>query len=64
VAVVDSASATAEEVAAFLDDREQRAVRPGGGRLELLVTDVPKSFADVASRFLGGSPTSVQQIDL
>jgi len=64
VPIVDSASATADDVAIFLDERDQAARRAGAGTLELLVTDVPKSFADVAARFLGGPPPEVHQIDL
>jgi glutamate racemase len=64
VPIVDSASATAEEVAAFLSERSQLAVRPRRGTLELLVTDLPKSFADVAARFLGEPVERVEQIDL
>jgi glutamate racemase len=64
VAIVDSASATAEEVAGFLAERGQAALRSHRGGLELLVTDLPKSFADVAARFLGEPVTDVHQIDL
>ena len=64
VAIVDSASATADEVAAFLAERNQAASRAGRGALELLVTDLPKSFAEVAARFLGEPVTEVHQVDL
>jgi len=65
VAVVDSALATAEEVASFLAERGQAAEREGKGSLELLVTDLPKSFKDMASRFLGEDDVGhVEQIDL
>lgn len=64
VAIVDSAQATADEVADFLVERRLSTARSGGGRLELLVTDLPKSFADVAARFLGEPALGVQQIDL
>lgn len=64
VPVVDSAGACAEEVAAFLRDREMATTRATPGTLELLVTDVPKSFAAVASRFLGGEVGTVKAIDL
>ncbi len=64
VAVVDSAHATATEVAAFLAERGQAAARDRRGELELLVTDLPKSFAVVAERFLGEPVGHVQQIDL
>jgi glutamate racemase len=67
VAIVDSAHATATEVASFLAERGQAAgPSEGGGRgsLELLVTDLPKSFASVAERFLGEAAGDVHQIDL
>lgn len=64
IPIVDSASATAEEVAAFLDERGQRAPRDGRGRLDILVTDVPKTFSNVAARFLGEEVESVRQVDL
>jgi glutamate racemase len=65
VSVVDSAEATADEVAAFLAERGQAAPRRiGKGSLELLVTDLPKSFADVATRFLGEPVEHVEQVDL
>jgi glutamate racemase len=64
VRVVDSAHATAGAVAEFLAERSLLASRDRGGRLELLVTDLPKSFAEVASRFLGESAEHVHQIDL
>lgn len=64
VPIVDSASATAGEVEAFLSERGQRATRNERGKLELLVTDVPKSFSDVAARFLGEAVDRVEQVDL
>jgi glutamate racemase len=64
VRIVDSAHATAEAVAEFLREREAAAEGPAPGRLDLLVTDLPKSFADVARRFLGANVPHVTQIDL
>jgi glutamate racemase len=64
VTIVDSASATADEVAAFLAERGQAARRDRRGTLDLLVTDLPKSFASVATRFLGEPIEQVHQIDL
>jgi glutamate racemase len=66
IPVVDSAEATAEELAAMLEERALAAQRPEGGRLRLLVTDVPKRFGEVASRFLGRplTETAVEAIDL
>jgi glutamate racemase len=64
IVVVDSAHATAAEVEAFLAERDQATTRTARGSLDLLVTDLPKSFATVASRFLGEPAGHVQQIDL
>jgi glutamate racemase len=64
VPIVDSAQAAAEDVAAFLAERD--LLRPGTdrGTLSLAVTDVPKSFTEVASRFLGSEVGDVDEIDL
>jgi glutamate racemase len=64
VRIVDSATATARAVEDFLRERGLLAKGTRPGRLELLVTDLPKSFADVASRFLGEAVPHVTQIDL
>ena len=64
VPVVDSASACADEVGAFLRDRGLATTRTTPGDLDLLVTDIPKSFAIVASRFLGREIGGVTAIDL
>lgn len=65
VAVVDSAEATAAELAALLADRDLGRTS-GPGELSLMVTDLPGRFAEVAARFLGrdvaGLPVSA--IDL
>ena len=54
VVVVDSAHATAASVAAFLNERAlAREPRAERGSVHLLATDVPKTFAEQASRFLG-----------
>jgi glutamate racemase len=64
-AVVDSAEVAALDVAEFLRARGlARPASAGGGSIELLVTDMPKTFGDVASRFLGGIVPRVEQIDL
>jgi glutamate racemase len=63
--VVDSAEVAARDVTEFL--RARSLLRPaskGPGGIELLVTDLPKAFADVAGRFLGGDVPHVEQIDL
>lgn len=64
IAIVDSASATADEVATFLAERGHAAERERRGTLDLLVTDLPKSFSTVATRFLGEEIGHVEQIDL
>jgi glutamate racemase len=62
--IVDSASATADDVGHFLAERDRAARRARRGKLELMVTDLPKSFSTVAERFLGEPIGDVQQIDL
>jgi glutamate racemase len=66
VSVVDSALATAEDVAAWIrDERIPRATDGDGpAPLEVLVTDRPGTFREVAVRFLGGDAPEVSQIDL
>jgi glutamate racemase len=67
VAVVDSAHSTAAEVSAFL--RTRGLTRDAGddaadASVQLLVTDVPRTFREVATRFLGADVGEVEQIDL
>lgn len=64
VTVIDTGSAVAEEVAGFLTERARATSSPHEGTLEALVTDLPKSFEAVASRFLGSPLSEVSQIDL
>jgi glutamate racemase len=64
VQVVDSAHAAAADVRGFLESRGLNRDGEREGRVDLLVTDLPKHFGDMADRFLGGDPSSVQQIDL
>ncbi len=64
IPIVDSAEATADDLVAFLNERGLNATRTTPGTLDLLVTDLPKSFADVASRFLGHEVGEVRAIDL
>jgi glutamate racemase len=67
VPVVDSAEATAAAVQAWIDDEKiapASDVPAPGGELELLVTDLPKSFAAMAEQMLGGSAPQVSQVDL
>jgi glutamate racemase len=63
--VVDSATATAAEVAAFLRERElDRTDTTRAATTRLLVTDLPRSFEQTATRFLGASLPTVEQVDL
>ena len=62
VAVVDSARATAADVRTFLETRG--LARSGTGDVKLLVTDVPRAFREIATRFLGDAVTEVEQVDL
>jgi glutamate racemase len=65
VPVVDSAEATAHAVARlFAEGRIPASTSDAAGRLEMLVTDLPASFAAVAERFLGEPVPGVAQIDL
>ena len=64
VVVVDSAGAVAEETGEFLRTRGLARGTKDGGSIELLVTDVPKTFETVASRFLGMALPGVEQVDL
>jgi glutamate racemase len=61
--VVDSARTTACAVAEFL--RERDLLAPDQERtLDVLVTDMPKSFEAVAARLLGEVVGNVTQVDL
>jgi glutamate racemase len=67
VRVVDGAAATASELVRWIDDeRIERApsLARDARALELFVTDLPASFGEVASRFLGAGTPEVRQIDL
>jgi glutamate racemase len=64
VAIVDSAGAVAAETHEFLTTRGLHRTTEDGGRIELLVTDVPKTFETVAARFLGMALPRVEQVDL
>ena len=65
-AVVDSAEATAQELASLLGRRGLASSRQESGALDLRVTDIPGRFSEVAARFLGEpvDGLSVQQVDL
>jgi glutamate racemase len=64
VAVVDSGRAAATDVRAFVTARDLARDTTSPGHIELLVTDVPKTFAEVAARFLGEAVERVEQVDL
>lgn len=67
IPVVDSAMATAAAVQAWIDEERIVPARTGpapGEELELLVTDLPKSFASMAEQMLGGHAPPVHQVDL
>jgi glutamate racemase len=67
IPVVDSAEATAVAVQSFIDEARiapAPAAGPAEASLELLVTDLPKSFANMAERMLGSSAPQVTQVDL
>jgi glutamate racemase len=66
VRIVDSARATAADVALWIE--QERILRTSGASalaaLEVFVTDRPQSFQEQASRFLGAGAPPVLQIDL
>jgi glutamate racemase len=67
IPVVDSAEATAAAVRAWIADEKvapAQSLPAAGAELELLVTDLPKSFASMAEQMLGGSAPHVTQVDL
>jgi len=64
VQIIDSAVAVAASVAEFLEARGLARSSPSSGQVEVLVTDVPKQFAEVAARFLGEGVNDVTQVDL
>jgi glutamate racemase len=67
IPVVDSAEATAAAVQAWIADEkvEPAVTQPEPGKeLELLVTDLPKSFASMAEQMLGAGAPDVTQVDL
>jgi glutamate racemase len=67
IPVVDSAEATAAAVQAWIDDEKitPASSQPTAAQeLELLVTDLPKSFAHMAEQMLGSGAPAVTQVDL
>jgi glutamate racemase len=65
VTILDSATVVAREVASFLTERDLRSPkRERPASTNLYVTDVPKTFAETAARFLGATAGAVEQIDI
>lgn len=64
VAVVDSAQAMAHDVREFLESRGGARDPASTGGVELFVTDIPRTFREVAARFLDDSVGEVHQVDL
>jgi glutamate racemase len=62
--VVNSASAMAMEVAESLDRYRLRRAHGTTGELQCFATDLPQSFSDVATRFLGAPPGDVIRVDI
>ena len=63
VTIVDSARTTAGTVSAFLEARGLRHDQESPN-LHIMVTDRPRSFEAVASRFLGQQLGEIEQVDL
>jgi len=64
VALVDSAEATADAVAALLAGRDLLRPSRGAARHQTFCTDLPERFRSVAERFLGRPLQSVDLVDL
>jgi glutamate racemase len=64
IQLVDSAEATAIEVAQLLTAKKLHRVDSTRPHKTFLVTDTPARFLEVGTRFLGEPVTSAQQIDL
>lgn len=66
IPVIDSAHAVASDLAEVLATKQLAATRTERGSLRIFVTDMPKQFTEVASRFLGQNVESldVTAIDL
>jgi len=61
VTLVDSATETAADVERILDRHGLRRGRDGGGRVEVLLSDIPYGFRDIGERFLGRPMDSVER---
>jgi len=64
IALVDSAEATADAVAALLAGRDLLRPSCGAARHQTFCTDLPDRFRSVAERFLGRPLQSVDLVDL
>lgn len=69
VLILDSASVVARDVATFLTARDLDKRDGAAGSTRLLVTDLPRSFEETATRFLGAldgerTPRTAEQVDL
>ena len=64
VTLVDSAEATAREVARRLSSMGARAPSGQTPHHRMFVTDVPEAFHALARRFLGGDPPEPERVDL
>jgi glutamate racemase len=62
--VVDSASSMAADVQQTIERDNLRTDSPTRGTLECFVTDLPDSFEEVATRFLGERPEKIFPVDL
>lgn len=64
IALVDSGEATADALAALLDERGLAGSCPSLNTDQVFVTDVPARFEAVARRFLGGVLPGVRRVHL
>ena len=62
VALVDSAEAMAEQVAAVLADKKLANPGPARPRYDFYVTDVPLRFQTIGERFLGRTLNNVHVV--
>lgn len=64
VALVDSATETANEVERLLEERGLKSDRTGDGGITVYVSDIPYMFKEVGERFLRKPMESVEQVAL
>jgi glutamate racemase len=64
IRIIDSATAMAADVERALEENGIRRDRGVEGDLVCFVTDLPASFEEVATRFLGGPPGDVREVDI